>query len=499
MITLEYLEQELWQSADILRSTFPANTNNYYTYLFGLLFLKHLSDVFEERSKILNYKTDNQNLAWNRLNKFDLFVPQCSRWSYLQCVNHNIGSALNIASIEIEDHNPHLKGIFTSIDFENKYHSFGSEKYEMTLRQLIDRFSYLNLGYNNLENPDILGKTCDYLIENLASQSGRKGSLCTPHKIRELLVHLLGIEKGMKICDPVCGVGGFLVASANYIKQKRLNLEDVYFYGQEISLEAWVIAKINLLLHGVFDIDIRLGDTIRDPQLLENEELILFDRVFATLPFSRNNWGEQLDYFDIYHRFRYGLPPKSHIEFAFIQHILATLEKTGKAAIIVSHGVLSRGSKEGLIRQRILKEDLIEAVIGLAPNLVYGIGISFNILIFNRNKLEERKNKVLFIDASSKYQMIRSQNYLQSEHITSIITSYQAFTDEEGYAKVASLEEIANNDYILNINRYVLPPKNENDKIDIEAEIIKLRELEAERAKAENDMNRYLSELGVKL
>ncbi|MBD2278961.1 type I restriction-modification system subunit M [Aphanizomenon flos-aquae] len=498
MINLEYLEQELWRASDILRSAFPEK--NYHKYLFGLLFLKHLSDVFEERSKILEYKTDNRDLAWNRLNKFDVCVPPCCRWSYLQCINDNIGSALNIASIEIEDHNPHLRGIFTSIDFENKYHSFGSEQYEMTLRQLIDRFSYLNLGYNNLENLDILGNTCDYLIEKLASQSGKyAGSFCTPNKIGELLVHLLGIEKGMKICDPVCGVGGFLVASANYIKQQRLNLEDVYFYGQEINLETWVIAKINLLLHGIFDIDIRLGDTIRNPQLLENEDLILFDRVFANPPFSLNNWGDQLDSFDAYHRFRYGLPPKSNGDFAFIQHILATLTRTGKAAIIVSHGVLFRGGQEGLIRQRILEEDLIEAVIGLAPNLFYGTGIPASILILNRNKQEERKKKILFIDASSKYQRMRSQNYLQSEHITDIVTSYQAFTDEEGYAKVASLEEIANNDYILNINRYVLPPKNKNEKIDIEAEMIKLRELETERAKAENDMNRYLRELGVKL
>lgn len=498
MITLEYLEQELWTAADILRSAFPGN--DYHTYLFGIFFLKHLSDVFEEKYKILTYKTDNQNWTWNSLNKFDLVVPHCSRWSYLQYVNHNIGNALNIASIEIEDHNPHLKGIFTSIDFENKYHSFGSEQYEITLRQLIDRFSYLNLGYNNLENMDILGKACDYIIEKLANQSGKyRGEFYTPNNIGKLLVHLLGIEKGMKICDPVCGVGGFLVASANYIKQHKLNVQDVYFYGQEINLETWVIAKINLLLHGIFDFDIQLGDTIRNPQLLENEELILFDRVFANPPFSLNHWGDQLDSFDVYDRFRYGLPPKSNGDFAFIQHILATLGKTGKAAVIVSNGVLFRGGQEGLIRERIIKQDLIEGVISLASNLLYNTSIPVNILIFNRNKSGECKNKVLFIDASSKYQKIGRQNHLQSEHINEIVNIYQSFTDQEGYSKVASLEEIAQNDYILNINRYVLPPKTENDKIDLDAEIIKLRELEAKRIQAENNMNRYLRELGVNL
>lgn len=498
MITLQELERGLWMAADILRSHF--SVTDYNKYLLRLLFLKYLSDVFEESYKAIEQTINDQDLEGNRLNNLGAFVPECSRWTYLRRFEHNIGYELNIASQEIERSNPHLKRIFTSIDFENKHNNFDSGEHDQVLRQLIRHLSYLNLRYSNLAESDILGKACEFLIENFAGDSGkRSGDFYTPNKIAELLVNLLGVEKGMKICDPVCGVGGFLVTSANYIKQVGLNIEDVSFYGQEKVLETWVIAKINLLLHGIFNIDIRLGDTIRNPQLLENEELILFDRVFANPPFNLKNWGEHLDSFDIYHRFRYGLPPKSHGDFAFIQHILSTLTTTGKAAIIVSHGVLFRGGQEGLIRKRILEEDVIEAVIGLASNLFYETGIPASILIFNRNKLEESKKKVLFIDASSKYQKIGNKNYLQSEDITDIVTSYQAFTDQEGYAKVASLEEIANNDYILNINRYVLPPKTENDKIDIQAEIIKLRELEAERDKAESDMNRYLSELGVKL
>jgi len=498
MITLQELERKLLFAADILRSHFIVT--DYNKYLLRLLFLKYLFDVFEESSKAIEQEIHDQDLEWNRQKDSYVFMPESFCWSYLQRFEHNIGYELNIVSQEIERSNPHLKRIFTSIDFENKHNNFDSVQHDQILHQLIRHFSYLNLRYSNLAEPDILGKACEFLIEKFADDSGkRSGQFYTLNKIAELLVNLLGVEKGMKICDPVCGVGGFLVASANYIKQVGLNIEDVSFYGQEKVLETWVIAKINLLLHGIFNIDIRLGDTIRNPQLLENEELIRFDRVFANPPFSLKNWGDQLDSFDIYHRFRYGLPPKSNGDFAFIQHILATLTRTGKAAIIVSHGVLFRGGQEGLIRQRILEEDLIEAVIGLAANLFYETGIPVSILIFNRNKPEERKKKVLFIDASSKYQKIGNKNHLQSQDITDIITSYQAFTDEEGYAKVASVEEIANNDYILNINRYVLPPKTENDKIDIQAEIIKLRELEAERAKAENDMNRYLRELGIEL
>ncbi|BAZ31684.1 type I restriction-modification system M subunit [Cylindrospermum sp. NIES-4074] len=497
MITLQELERGLWIAADILRGHF--SVSDYNKYLLRLLFLKHLSDVFKENSEEIEQEIDNQDLVWNRQKDFYVFVPECSRWSYLQRFDRNIGNALNIASKDIEYKNPRLERIFTSIDFENQHNYFASGQHDTILRQLIEHFSHLNLGYSNLDEPDILGKACEYLIEKFAGDSGKyRGEFYTPNKIAELLVNLLGVEKGMKICDPVCGVGGFLVTSANYIKQVGLNIEDVSFYGQEKDLETWVIAKINLLLHGVFNCDIRLGDTLRDPQLFQDRELILFDRVIADPPFSPKNWGDERDGFDPYYRFRYGVPPKNNGDFAFIQHILATLGKTGKAAIIVANGVLFRGGKEGLIRERILEEDLIETVISLAPNLLYGTGIPANILIFNRSKPEKCKNKILFIDASSKYQKIGNQNSLQLEDITYIVTSYQAFTDEEGYARVVSLEEIAHNDYILNINRYVLPP-TEKDKIDIEAEIIKLRELEAARAKAENDMNGYLRELGVNL
>jgi type I restriction enzyme M protein len=498
MITLKQLEQELWRAASILRADFSPFTDH-KKYLLRLLLLKHLSDVFEEELEAIERKTGNRDLALSTPQYFRVFVPEHSRWSYLQRFDKGISTGLNVASREIEYQNPHLDKIFTSIDFESEYSYSNYKQHDNILRQLIELFSHLNLAYGNLAEPDILGKACEYLIEKFAVEYGKhSGEFYTPNQIAELLVHLLGVEEGMKICDPVCGTGGFLIAFLNYIKQDNLQLRDVYFFGQEKNLEIWAIAKINLLLHGIFDCDIRLGDTIRDPQLLQDNKLILFDRVIANPPFSYKNWGDERDNF-YFSRFQYGIPPKNNGDFAFIQHILATLGITGKAAIIVANGVLFRGGKEGLIRQRIVEADLIEAVISLAPNLLYSTNIPINILIFNRHKPDDRKNKVLFIDASSKYQKVGNQNYLQSEHITYIVNAYQAFTDEEGYAKVASLQEIADNDYILNINRYVLPPKTEKKKIDIEAEIIKLRELEAARAKAENDMNGYLRELGVKL
>ena len=325
------------------------------------------------------------------------------------------------------------------------------------------------------------------------------GGFHTPQKVAQLLLHLLELQPGMNICDPFCGLGGMLTECSKKIKYLGRKQNDLPFYGQEINQNTFSLAKINLLLHDLFDFDIRLGDTIREPQLLENGNLMIFDRIISNPPFSVRNWGYDLARIDVYGRFRYGIPPRGSGDFAFIQHILAILKNTGKAGVLVSLGVLFRGGVESEIRKNIIESDLIEAVIGLAPNLLYGTGIPTAILIFNRDKKEDRRNKILFINASNEYQKNRNQNYLREEDINHIITAYQAFQDEKGYAKVVALEELAANEYILNINRYVLTPKDENDKIDIEAEIIKLRELEAQLAEAENCINKYLGELGIKL
>jgi type I restriction enzyme M protein len=288
----------------------------------------------------------------------------------------------------------------------------------------------------------------------------------------------------------------------------------VLLYGQEVNLESWAIAKINLLLNNLYNFDIRLGDTLRDPQLVEGNKLMLFDRIIASPPFNVM-WGDEIGKIDKYNRFPYGIPPKNSGDFAFIQHILATLNDTGKAAVVVPPGVLFRGGgvvvrpgvlfrrgTEGEIREKLITADLIEAVIGLPPNLLYGTGIPIVILIFNRKKPEKHKGKILFIDASREYQKGKGRNYLGEQDIAQIVSVYQAFQDlvsledQKGYAKVVSFEELTNNDYNLNIHRYMETPKLE---VDIPAEITKLRELEAERAEAESEMNECLRALGVKL
>ncbi|MEH2424014.1 MAG: N-6 DNA methylase [Nostoc sp.] len=486
MITLKNLEDRLWSAAVILQNVFsPSDCINCF---FRILLIKRLSDLSEEQV----YKSDKR-----------FFIPAISQWNYLQQITVNLGNVFNEAGMSLETYNINLKelqGIFISYDFQNISSRISLREQDKVLSELILHLSYIKLQNSYFAETDLLGRVCESLIEKFGDNLGIEYvGFHTPQKVAQLLVRLLELEPGMSICDPFCGLGGMLIECIKQIKYLGSQQNDLLLYGQDIDQNTFSLAKINLLLHDIFYFDIRLGDTIDEPQLVENDKLMLFDRVISNPPFRVSNWGYELAKRDVYGRFRYGIPPRGSSEFAFIQHILATLKNTGKAGVLVPLGVLFRGGAESEIRTRIIGSDLIEAVIGLAPNLLYRIGMPMAILIFNRDKQENRRNKVLFIDASNEYQKSRNQNYLREEDITHIITAYQAFEDEEGYAKVVAVEELAANKYILNINRYVLTPKDEKDKIDIEAEIIKLRELEAQRTEAEMSMNKYLRELGIEL
>jgi type I restriction enzyme M protein len=284
------------------------------------------------------------------------------------------------------------------------------------------------------------------------------------------------------------------------IEKQEGNPFNVSLYGQARTRESWAITTINLLLHNISDFDIRLGDILREPELVQKDgKLRRFDRVIANLPFNIDNWaGDKIAELnrEKYNRFCYGIPPNNNGNYAFIQHIIATLKETGRAAVLIPHGVLFRSGAEAEIRGRIVRDDLIEAVIGLAPKLFFGTSILAVILVLNKNKEEERRKKILFIDASDDYQVGRKQNYLEDKDIARIISAYQNFPDEAGYAKVVSIEELAANDYMLDIKRYVTSPK---PNVELEAEINKLRQLKAERTKVESEMNECLRALGIKI
>jgi type I restriction enzyme M protein len=364
------------------------------------------------------------------------------------------------------------------------------------LARLVLHFSKLSLRNDHLSEPDMLGRAYEYLIEKFADDAGKKGGeFYTPNMVVRLIVELLEPKEGMRICDPTCGSGGMLIQSAKYIEEHGGKRANVSLFGQEKNLGTWAICKMNMLLHGYPDARIEKGDTIRDPKLLEDGELLQFDRVIANPPFSLDAWGHETASSDPHGRFRFGVPPKTKGDLAFVQHMVASLNMHGRMAVVMPHGVLFRGSSEGAIREGLLKEDLVEAVVGLPTNLFYGTGIPAAVLVLNRDKSRQHRGQVLFIDGSRGFKQGTSQNYLRDSDVAEITAAFQGFQDIDKYARVAKLKDIEVNDFNLNISRYV-DTSEAAEQMDVRAAVANLRKAERRRSEAADAMNAFLRELG---
>jgi type I restriction enzyme M protein len=446
------------------------DASEFKDYIFGMLFLKRLSDAFEEAQEqvIQTYldmgksRSDAERLASDE-DEYDktFFVPERARWSNLKDLKHDIGSELNKATEAIEEHNSSLEGVLVSIDFNIK-----NKLSDKKLQDLLSHFSKYRLRTEDFESPDLLGDAYEYLIKQFADSAGKKGGeFYTPSEVVWLLVSLLKPTAGMKIYDPTAGSGGMLIQTRNYLIEQGDNAQNLSLYGQEMNLNTWAICKMSMFLHGVFNADIRKGDTLGDPQHTRGGELMSFDRVIANPPFSLKKWGKDGADSDPYGRYPYGTPPKDAGDLAFIQHMIASLNAEGKMGVVVPHGVLFRGSSEKDIRKGILEDDLLEAVIGLPSALFYGTGIPAALLIINKKKPVERKGKVLFINSELEYQEGKNQNKLRDEDIQHVIDVYDAYEDERRYSKVVEMDEIRENDYNLNIRRYAdtSPPPEQFD------------------------------------
>ncbi len=480
--TVARLEGHLWEAANILRG--PVDAADFKTYIFPLLFFKRISDVHDEEYQAALRESDGDEEYARFPQNYRFQVPDNCHWRDVRAVTSNVGQALQTAMRGIEKANPEtLYGIFGDAQWTNK-----DRLSDALLRDLIEHFSRIRLG-NAAAEADILGQSYEYLIKKFADLTNKKaGEFYTPRSVVRLMVSILDPREGESIYDPACGTGGMLLEAIHHVREMHGDARTLWgrLFGQEKNLTTSAIARMNLFLHGAADFQVVRGDTLRNPAFFSGDDLATFDCVIANPPFSLEKWGEEVWAADPFGRNFAGMPPGTSGDYAWVQHMIRSMApKTGRMAVVLPHGALFRMGKEGKIREKILGMDLLEAVIGLGPNLFYGTGLAACIMVFRQRKPKARRNKVLVIDASREFRTGRAQNELLPEHVERIHGWYAAFEDVEGVAKVATLDEIAANDHNLNIPRYVEPVSNE-EVLTVEEAMKRLR-ASAEAAFAAED------------
>lgn len=451
-ITLSELEQYLFEAANILRG--PVEHADFKTYIFPMLFFKRISDVYEEefQQALRESNGDIEYASFAENHRFQIH-DEC-HWKDVREKTFNVGEVLVKAMRGIEKANPDtLFGIFGDAQWTNK------ERFsDSLLIKLIEHFSRYNLSNSNVE-PDIAGRAYEYLIKKFADMAKKKaGEFYTPRSVIRLITMILGPREGESIYDPACGTGGMLLEAVNHLGRNNHEWRTLKLFGQEKNLTTSAIARMNLILHGIEDFKIIREDTLRNPAFFKEQILAKFDCVIANPPFSLKNWGREIWENDRFGRNLYGVPPKDNGDYAWIEHMLCSLSKpNGRMAIVLPHGVLFRGGQEATIRKRIIESDLLDSIIGLAPNLFYGTGVPACILIFKSNKSNKRKRKFFFIDGSRFFKKQKAQNYLLREHVDQLFEIYSSYKDIENKSKIVFLEEIIDNHYNLNLSLYIDP------------------------------------------
>lgn len=499
-ISQKEVNDAVWNACDTFRGVVDASA--YKDYVLTMLFLKYISDVWQD-----NYDTykdeygDAPELIEEMMKNERFVLPKEASFYSLHERRFEAGNGERIdkALHAIEEANMgKLNDVFQDISFNSTKLGDDKQKNDI-LRHMLEDFNKpeLNLRPSRIGNLDIIGNAYEFLIKHFAATSGKKaGEFYTPPEVSQLIAELVNPQEGDEICDPACGSASLLMKCARLIKE-RFDNRKYALYGQEAIGSTWALAKMNMFLHAEDNHRIEWGDTLRNPLLLDgDDQLKHFDIVVANPPFSLAKWGQEAAEGDKFSRFRRGVPPKTKGDYAFILHMIETLKPgTGRMGVVVPHGVLFRASSEGKIRRQLIEENLLDIVIGLPEKLFYGTGIPAAILVFRKNK---KDNNVLFIDASREYQDGKNQNFLRDENIQKILDTVKQRESVDKYAYLASFDEIKENDFNLNIPRYV-DTFEEEEEIDLEAVLKERKELKAELAELEVEMEGYLKELGYDL
>lgn len=498
-MTQQEINDVVWRACDTFRGTM--DPSQYKDYILVMLFLKYVSDVWKEKRNAYHEKYDGDAERVKRALARERFVvPPEAEFDYLfqhreapqtdeEGKKHYIGELINIALEKLEEANPtKLENVFRNINFDSEAALGETKERIYRLKHLMEDFEQLDLCPDHLDTRDVIGDTYEYLIGKFASDAGKKGGeFYTPKEVSQLLAELLDPRPGARICDPACGSGSLLIRVA-----KKVGSQNIALFGQERNGQTWALCRMNMFLHEMDSARIEWGDTLLNPKLVENDKLMKFDIVVANPPFSLDKWGADQAGADPHKRFTRGTPPKSKADYAFILHMIETaLESDGKVGVIVPHGVLFRGGQEGKIRQKLIEENLLDAVIGLPANLFFGTGIPAAILLFNKAKTTR---DVMFIDASREYEDGKRQNRLTAANIEKIVTTFRGGQSVPKYAHLATPAELVENEFNLNIPRYVdtFEEEAEIDVVKLEA---KIEKIEAELAATRTEMAKYLKEL----
>lgn len=448
-LTSSQLEQYLSRAAWILKG--PVDASDFKVYIFPLLFFKRISDVYDEEYRLALEESEGDE-EYASLPEFHRFViPDGCHWENVRAATSNVGLAIEQALRGIEQANQQfLYGIFGDAQWSNKH-----KLSDRLLVNLIEHFSQYNLS-NSQVDADLLGKAYEYLIRHFADLTNKKaGEFYTPRSVVHLLGLILDPHEGETIYDPACGTGGMLLECVDHLKQSGQDYRTLQLYGQEKNLTSSSIARMNMFLHGIEDFQIMRGDTLRNPAFFEADGLKTFDCVIANPPFSLKEWGAENWVHDPFGRNIAGVPPQGNGDMAWVQHMIKSMNRTGRMTVVLPHGALFRKGAEGHIRKELVIRDLLEAVIGLGPNIFYGTQLAACVMVFKQQKHASRKGKVLFIDASEQVRIGRAQNHLEPEHVQQIYAWYQAFAPVENFVAVATLDDLQENDFNLNIPLYV--------------------------------------------